>query len=103
MFVVVRVFLYRLLLHVLIAVVVVLLVTNTQLALVLVCLPHLGQISVLLSQVLQLCFDVDILRFQSLRFAHQIVDAFALLKPTLRCSDFVSLAATFSSILVFGR
>lgn len=105
MLIVVRVF-YRLLFHELIAVVVdvaVVFLVTIQLALYLMCLPHLGQVRVLLSQILQLCFDVYVLCFQSFRFTHQIVDAFTLLKPTLGCSDFVSLTTTFSSIFIFGR
>jgi hypothetical protein len=72
-------------------------------ALELMSLPHLRQVLELLSQVLQLGLDVNVLGFQGLRLAHQVVDALALLEATLGRGDFVPFATSLSSIFVFGR
>jgi hypothetical protein len=72
-------------------------------ALDLVSLPHFRQVLVLLPQVLKLGLDVNVLGFQCLRLAHQIVDTLALLETTLGRGDFVPFAASLSSIFVFGR
>lgn len=69
----------------------------------LMCLPHLRQVLVLLSEVFKLSFNVNVLSFQCFRFTHQVVDAFTFLEATFRRCNFVSFSPTFSSILVFGR